>query len=566
MRNFFFRHWPIFLFIVSGMAVFSNCFFNQFVWDDRTFIQFNTDLQYFNLGYLVRANMFNNINAGQYRFFVALYFTIMHKVFGNSVFFYHIFQVSLHIINTSLIFYLLKRFFKKRLSVFLSMIFLVHPMQVESVSYIASSGNPFFTFFGLTALILSGKTTSLKNDLFIFGLLLLSLLSKETGIIFILLVIVYRYLYLRINTGRYLGLGFLTLVLYSVMRFYVAGVYFSKVTLAPITRLSMWDRVLNIPAVVFYYLKTFIFPKVLIVEQYWTVVNPNLNNFYVPLILDGLFIGLIFYLGWYIYKFKQHLFKTWIFFSVWLISGLAMYSQIFALDMTVADRWWYFPLIGLLGIFGLVGEIRMFDRGKKTVIAAGLIILALAVRTMMRNTDWRDPITLYSHDGAVLENFDLENSLGAELNMVGKTNEAIFHFQKSVNLFPHETNLFNLGLAYETAGDPDKAEKYYFEALKAKSYREVPKPHMHHSVTYEKLGILLLRHDPQSGLRVINSGLADYENNAQLWYTKALCEYKENKISDALVSATRAFNLLPNNPSVRNLYNQLLQGKPLIIK
>jgi protein O-mannosyl-transferase len=540
------------LITLTGILVFGNTLSNKFVWDDRTFIQFNPDIHRLNIGYLLGANMFNNINAGQYRFFVALYFTVLHILYGDNSIGYHVIQIFIHIANTFLLFNLFKRFFSKIVSLCMSMVFLVHPIQVESVSYIASSGNPLFTLFGLLAL-------TLKNDYFVFSCLLLSLLSKETGFLFVILVILNKF-----NLKR-LIYGLITILVYFFIRFGIAGVYFSKVTLAPITRLMFWERILNVPAVIFYYFKTFFYPKTLIIEQYWTIQKPNIDNFFLPLIFCLILSIFIILLGIYIKKYNYKLLKVWVFFGVWLVLGLGMYSQVFSLDMTVADRWFYFPIIGLLGLLALIWEIWLIGKTKIATIVFSALIVGLSIRTMVRNTNWKDPITLYKHDTQLMENYDLENSLGAELNMTGQNEEAIVHFEKSVNIFPHETNLFNLGLAYEGLGKLDLAEKYYQQALQSNRYGEVPKPHVHHSVTYERLGILLLKKDFIQSLKVVNMGLTDYPNSAQLWYTKALGEYKNSNFQEALLASKNAYILLPDNTNTRELYLQLSQNKKINI-
>src|SRR6185437_5072113 len=234
-------HWIV----IIGFIVYANMLLNGFVWDDKTFIQLNPDVRHINIFYLLGPNMFNNIGAGQYRSFIALYFTILYTFFNNTAFFYHIFQLLIHFTNTILVFFFFKKFLKLEIAFFFALIFLVHPMQVESVSYIASSDNPLFTFFGLLALILNFvDRPSIKRTVTILGLLLLSLLSKETGIIFVLLIILYRLLFLKTDKTAYVIYGGITLLLYFFMRFAIAGVFFSQVKLAPITQLTFFTKLL----------------------------------------------------------------------------------------------------------------------------------------------------------------------------------------------------------------------------------------------------------------------------------------------------------------------------------
>src|SRR6266700_2801169 len=91
-------------------------------------------------------------------------------------------SLIIHITDTFLLFFLLKRFFNRTLALFLSLVFLVHPLQVESVAWIAAADNPLFFLFGISALLLSVKDrVSLKRLIGLCCLLLLSLLTKETA-------------------------------------------------------------------------------------------------------------------------------------------------------------------------------------------------------------------------------------------------------------------------------------------------------------------------------------------------------------------------------------------------
>ena len=375
--------------VIIGLAIFFNMLFNGFVWDDKIYIVFYTDIHSFNFFAFLKENLFNG--GGQYRPIPTMYFSLLYIIFKNSTFFYHILQLTLHITNALLLFLVFSKFVEKKLAFFLSLIFLVHPMQVESVSYIAATGNPLFFLFGITAFLLSMNNLNWKKLCIISALLLFSLLTKEAGVIFLFIVFLYRFLFKRKQIIPLFLAESVSLLLYSLIRFGIGGVFFSTLPLVPIARLSLVQRLINIPVIIFYYLKTFLFPVDLAIDQQWTINKVNFSNFYLPLIVDLLFVILVTILGTYIYKKYKDEIKIYLFFVAWFIFGMLLYLQIFPLDGTVADRWFYFPIVGLLGILGI--GIHLIKSNHKIIkkisyLLIIFLVILFSIRTITRNTNW----------------------------------------------------------------------------------------------------------------------------------------------------------------------------------
>lgn len=552
----------IHIIVILGLLVFANCLFNTFVWDDKAFIINNPEIHSINLATLFGPNLFNF--SSYYRPIPALYFAIVYAVSGTNPFLYHVIQITLHIINTVLVFYLLRNFFKTNLSFFLSLIFLVHPMQVESVSFIASSISVLFFLLGISTLLLSRPShIDNKSLFFIFSLTLLALLTKETAILFIVIICLYRVLFHK-PVKSVLIVLLSTIPVYFFMRFFIGHVYFSKENLAPISQVGLVERLQTIPQVIFYYIKTFFFPFTLSVEQHWVVTSVTINNFYMPLFVDILFFVLLFSIGYKLISHHKKQFSIYIFFSVWFLLGLAMHSQIIPLDMTVADRWFYFPMVGILGIIGVV--VQTYYNRKYFVVALCLgviIITLLSIRSVIRNQDWRDPITLYSHDSKLQENFSIENNLGAELGTVGRYEDALMHIQKSITLFPYETNYANLATTYVKLGQLDKAHDAFEKALSLKVYNIGE--HQHALQTY--IGYIELSFQKKKYKKaevIAENGLNDYPKDSRLWIYLAYAKYKLGSQKEALRAAENAYMLSPNTMT-DEIYTRIKENLPLTI-
>lgn len=93
--------------IVIGLIVYVNMLFNGFVWDDITYIVTNTDIRTLNIWQLFGPNYFNSL--GLYRPIPEIYFALLHNLFGDTPFFYHIVQLILHIIASVLVYILFKK-------------------------------------------------------------------------------------------------------------------------------------------------------------------------------------------------------------------------------------------------------------------------------------------------------------------------------------------------------------------------------------------------------------------------------------------------------------------------
>lgn len=533
--------------IIVGIIVFFNMLFNGFALDDLPYIVGNQDFhQLSNILDFFRTNIFNL--EGQYRPIPAMYFYLLYNIFSNSTFFYHIIQLAIHIGNTFILFQIFKHFVGKRITLFLCLLFLVHPIQVESVSYISASDNPLFFLFGISAFYLSLETrVGWKRLIAIFFLLMLSLLTKETGILFILAVLAYRFIFKKGQIITFIIYSSIVTLLYFFIRIELSGNYITPYGSSIITQITFAERINNIPSIIFFYLKTFFFPRQLIIEQLWVVTKLNVRDFYVPLFIDFLFFLMLALVCIYIYAQNKKNFKTYLFFSLWFMIGLLFHSQIFPLDWTVADRWFYFTFVGLLGVIGILAETFKIKSNHTKMLAYILVVMLLIIlswRTIIRNTNWHDNLTLMIHDSNIMTNSNLENSIGLSYESQQMYDNAIVHFKKSITISPSIANLSNLANAYALSGDGELAKKYYFLALQIGNYSQ-------NSTVYlsidERLGQLLVRTDkPEIAKKFIINALKYFPNSSRLWYQLALIEEKLHNHNDAIIDLEKANKLLPS--------------------
>ncbi len=507
------RKYYLSIILALAFLVFCNSLLNDFVWDDEEQIVNNLVIRdWSNLKLAFTSSTFYaggaGLSGGFYRPLVTLSYFLNYSLWRLEPFGYHLFQICFHLANTALLFCLLKKILKPEdgsrkttasekynweIAGLSALLFAIHPANVESVAYIACIGEVLYTFFCLLPFNIFLKKFDIKkkqiknkNLALAFGLIFLALLAKESAIVILPLLFLYVWLFLKPKKQTYikLGLGALMVItLYSGLRFGLAKISLNQKHYAPIGRAPLIQRLLTIPYKIFLDLKTIFLPKNLAISQHFVISNPADIRFCGPLIIIFVLAGLVIF---YLWKKKS---KTLIFFLAWFAVSLAPTLNLLPNDMSFAERWLYFPLIGICVSFVIVLwplVAKLSSRWRSIIYAIlGLVIIALSIRAIKRNADWKNGLTLYGHDIQYSKNsYELENNYGVELFRNGQIDQAKAHFEKSIELvpdwpFPHN----NLGATEESFGNLEKAEQEYKKAIE----------HSDYYLAYENLARLLIK-------------------------------------------------------------------------
>lgn len=533
--------WFFILFVALGLAVYCSSFNNQFVWDDEGQVLQNPLLSSVaNVpGMFAGGEFYGGDNKRLigtfYRPFVPILYTFIHQIAGKTPFYYHLVQTVLHSMAAFLLFYLLVHMTSRKdenddpfpwAPLLLALVFLIHPMQVESAIYIAAIGEPVSFIFGILALIVTLRSRTTTAAVAAHVLILLALLGKETGVLFFGLILAADRLYRRGNLRLHIGLFCITTVAYLYLRCGLAHMCSPHAGIGKIGELTLSGYVMHVPALLYYYIQTFVAPIRLATAQTWTIDTPTFATFTLPLIVDIIVIvsvlGFLFRLFiiqadtrhplrelWRTYRYAPPL--TYTFFLIWLSVGMLFPMQILPLEFTVADRWFYFPLAGLLGLAAVLARsLPMLKRTRVATLVASLVaLLLLTIRTQFRIRDWKDNFSLFFHDVLVSpDSYYLQDNLGVEYYRRGNVQQAIYHYKESVKRYPFDyAALVNLGVAYERLGDPKTAESYYTRALKGNVYFRA----------YEKYAQFLISQDRIAEARVfIHDALKRFPENTTL--------------------------------------------------
>lgn len=536
-------HWII----IIGILVYFNSLLNGFLGDDWGQLVYNIPVHSIsNILYFFSSSTFYVNGAGTfglyYKPLMMVAYSVLYTVFGANPLVYHLVQLIFHIANSCLLLLFFNKFFSKKISFLLVVLFLVHPINNESVVSIAALQEVLYFFFGIISLLLLQKKS--KKVMFAIGFCwLLTLFSKETGILFITIALLYTWLF-KYNKSYYLvALG--VICIYLFFRFIAVGLYYQDNYLYIVSNLTFLQRMFSVPLIFFYYISHFIYPKDLVSSQQWIVRQITFGNFYVPLILDILFVIFLFVVAHFFLIKQKKLFTTYIFFLFWFLIGIGFYLQIIPLDTTVADRWFYFPIVGLLGIFGTVityffPKIKNVPIQRILLILYIFVIILFAVRTFVRTVNWNNDYSLCSHDTMInKDSYILELCMGNEDRKIKKYNSAIYHLKKSIALYPtYYPAMDYLALTYDDEGNYRKAIEYYTATLSNNNWGDGA----------DMLATLLVYHGKSQQAKIVSEeNLKKQPQNAQLWYALALAEYRMGDKQNALKSAENAYTLAPNS-------------------
>ncbi len=163
---------------------------------------------------------------------------------------------------------------------------------------------------------------------------------------------------------------------------------------------------------------------------------------------------------------RPYLIVGWFFFLGTLVPMLGLEGVGYQGKQGIADRYAYLPFIGLFlmicwGVAGWAEHKRIPAVAMRAASAA--ILIALGVAAYQQVGFWQDNVTLWTHALEVTNgNFLAENNLGKALLTEGQTAEGIAHFYRAAAIYPDDpvSNL-NIGIYEQKQGNFQAAIERY---------------------------------------------------------------------------------------------------------
>ncbi|MBL8013627.1 MAG: tetratricopeptide repeat protein [Candidatus Omnitrophica bacterium] len=441
----------ILILVLLGLFIYIWSLPNEMFWDDDDFILKNRYIkewqyfpQYFSQNLVAGASL----NSNYWRPLLLIVFASEWSLWKDWPPGWHSVNTAFHLADSVLLFFILLTIFRNRTLAFCtSLIFLTHPIQVETVVYVNSLGDSLSVFFMFTSILLylkfrlSNTNASLSPYYYIaLATYPLALLSKESGILlpafigicdFMLLDPKKTFLRRMIIIGRtiwpfalmalfYIYLRATKLNFINTFNFYDENTEFTS---------NFWLRLINFFQVLQIYFGLIFVPYDLRVERILEVPK----TFFQPAVMFGslVFSGMVSCAAYY-WKRKP----TITFGILWFFIGLILTSNLFvAINALVYEHFLYVPIIGIAVLLCWLVIHHLNSASLKNTILKAFILLLIVYcgLSIKRVFEWRTAIGFYE------------------------------------NLIIHSPNSYrvinNLGMEYADKNIHDKAEKYYLKAI-----------------------------------------------------------------------------------------------------
>ena len=354
------------------LIAYANTFTASFHFDDNPSIIENSGIRHMNWDSVM--GVLQGIRPVVY-----LSIMINYQLSGLNVVGWHIFNIGVHIINSIFVYLLIlwtltlpvfgKSYAEKakRMALFAALLFAVHPIQTESVTYIITRTELLATCFYLATFLLFIREATTGKFRYAVGMLvtaLLSMGSKEWAVTLPALLLLYDYLFLADGKMKPI-LSRWYVYLLTALPWYVAlrnldlfssggpgGVGFNLVTTTGITTKTYFLTSLN---VIWTYIRLLFLPINQNLDYDYKIAKtlfefPTLLSFVGHLAVIGAAVWLYFKKGWKLIPFGV----------AWFYIGLSPTQSIVPVVDVIFEHRAYMPSVGFFLAF-IVAYEMVFD-------------------------------------------------------------------------------------------------------------------------------------------------------------------------------------------------------------
>ena len=404
------------------------------------------------------------------------------QLFGLHPAAQHGVNVLLHAANVLLLFWILQKATGAVWrSFFVALLFAVHPLNVETVAWIAQRKSLLSALFSLLTVAAYGwyvRRSRWTRYLLLVFLFALALMSKPMAVSLPLLLFLFDYWPLR----RYEELAAtrrwtkLTLEKLPLLAMSAAGSVLTEMaqgaggSVMGLSLLPFSTRIENAAISYVAYIGKILWPARL-AAYYPLRFSPPLGD----AIASAAILVAITALALYLRR-SRYLAVGWFFFVISMIPVIGIVQVGF---QGMADRYTYIPAIGLMiaVVWGVADAVQTVPVARASLSVVGLCTaIALSVTTARYLPAWQNSVTLFAHARAAWGRPDmwLEQLYGNALFSAGRIDDALEHYQASCAIQPRtEYCHYNIAHIFLGRGQPHDAIREYDLALRYTANREM---------------------------------------------------------------------------------------------
>jgi tetratricopeptide (TPR) repeat protein len=527
-------------------------------YDDGLYILENPMVRNLDWGHL--KDIFSTIYQNQYAPIATLIMAIEVKVFGATPAPLKAVGVLLHIVNTVLVFQLIRQLFKRfDYAIITAGLFAFNTVQVESVAWLAGSMKiGAYSLFFLAALLAYVRYLKDKSRSWLGASLLLFLLSclcKEQAIALPVTLLAIDYLYGRRLRDR--------VVLLEKAPFFIVSMIFATVTLSLSGKMQNQEMVNYYSAA-----QRFLFACFSVVSYVLKLILPvNLSAYYtypvrgsIPPYYFATPIFALLVLGALCVFWKKGQ-RTIVFGIVFFAANifLPLMSEVLSVrDVMMADRYVYIPAIGFfLLVAYAVGELLKSKPHLQTAIWTGLVAygLLLAGLTWQRGHVWENSLTLFTDvinkgqlpSGGIDPFLSMPfNNRGVARKQSGDRAGALADFNQAIVLNPSDPKPWlNRADIHFDAGEFEAAMPDYNKALEVDPKNA--KAYANRGASYGAQNKFDL------ALRDLNRAIELDPTMADAFGNRALLYYNTKRFAEELADIDRYLRLRPDDAEMMNM-------------
>jgi Tfp pilus assembly protein PilF len=482
------------------------------------------------------------------------------KLFGLNAMGHHLTSVALHGINAVLLFLFLHRFTGSMWrSATVAALFAIHPLNVESVAWVAERKNVLSTMFWMLTMYLYACYTERKSKalyLLACSVFTLGLMSKQMLVSIPLILLILDYWPLRrfadaagSKSSGYFGTPAFRLLLEKVPFLLLAvaastiALFSQQNAMSSLANTTIAARLANASVSYAAYLRNIFWPNDLAVFYPFPAAIQLWPTIMATTLLLGITVAAI--------KFRTRhpaLLAGWLWYLITLIPVIGI-VKIGLHGM--ADRYAYVPSTGIfIMVTWLLADCSNAVPFRKLLLGGvtGICMILLSMTAWRQVSYWQDTTTLFAHTLAVTKNnYVALCAIGRALEAEGKHDDALHALDEALAAAPwYEYPMTHQGLIYMNQGMFDAAEDKFSGALRRNS---------NSVASHINLGIILaMRNRLDEAIMHFRSAVYLEPHSAAANYNMAFTLYKLGKVDEAISYYDKS---LATDPTDNECHNNL---------